>query len=154
MIHDIKGLTKYTKPHDDIMNLELVVVENVHCGLDYTPYDNGSAELVDGKAEDKLYLDYGIWKKQNVKYSVSVPSLISLSGWSTPDLSDGGYQHPKTNDHIRTLARQVTEKFAVIWDNPRNGNSLRFGFLNPQDAEAFIDLVKQEYKQKLGEIEV
>ncbi len=140
---DISGLTQYTPEHDHIMNQTLIVVKNVYFGQDITPYDHGifSVKVEGGfKGSD-------IWNHGNeiFPFSVAVPQEFALKGWTNPDWTDGGYQHPLANDQFSQIAQIVTKqegrKFGCVWDNPRNHNNLRFGFEIQKDAEKFIILI-------------
>lgn len=156
-MEDIAGLTCYTPEHDRIMQVRLEVVKNVYYGLDFTPSYHGSGSV---EVKKGLYKDFGIWNDKDRRsgnndfpFSVAVPKKIALKGYTEPDLTDGGYQHPLANSFVFDLANQVGRKhetFTSCWDSPRNGDNLRFGFKNQQDGEKFIELIKDYQLENKG----
>ena len=132
-ILDLSGLVKYSKEHDKVSSAEMVVVKNVNCGKDIDK---------DGKA------GYKFWEDE-FSFSVVVPSSVALVDWTKPDMTDGGYQHPLSNDNLEDIAISVAGKrdkdFDVVWNNPRNGEGLRYGFVKLDDAKKFIVELAKNY---------
>lgn len=139
-IPDVSGLMHYTPEHDRIMRMHMQVVKNVNAGHDRTPYDNTGR----GNYDDVIgYKAYGFWEEH--PYSVSIAEKYALKKWTEPDMSDGGYQHPIQHPVFEEIASSISHPHNACWDNPRNGNGLRFAFKTEQEAVKFIELIKQKF---------
>ena len=142
--------------YDTIMKKTFVVVKNVCCGLNSAEFDHHS-----GKFEDGSWRDYDLYTKNDLKYSIAVPEKICFKGFDEPDLTDGGYQHPLSEDWIDDVAKKATnngsrygknQQYDATWDRPNTSGkrNLRYYFKTEKQAEKFIKLMERKISKGRG----
>jgi len=141
---DVSRLIAYSKEHDRIHSVQMEVVKNINCGKDFDEdgISKGRYSFWDGGSK---------YRPNAFTYSVSIPASVALTGYTTPDMSDGGYQHPISASGLDDMAASASngkreENYAAVWDSPRHGSGLRYGFTKLSYARKFIKELRKNFE--------